>query len=122
MPPKKRKSQHDLAERSDQTQSQAPAKSHSPPVTRKSSKRVTIQDGPPEASKVPEVKRETSPVAQDDGFNALLQPIYQGTKFFGDGNCERLFLNGLCLPSGSNLTDYEFKRIIKVLEQIFKLN
>jgi dTDP-4-amino-4,6-dideoxygalactose transaminase len=51
-----------------------------------------------------------------------LQPIYQGTKFFGHGNCERLFLNGLCLPSGSNLTDYEFKRIIKVLEQIFKLN
>jgi dTDP-4-amino-4,6-dideoxygalactose transaminase len=49
-----------------------------------------------------------------------LQPVYKGAKFFGKGVCEKLFENGLCLPSGSNLTDGEFERIFTVLTAIFK--
>lgn len=49
-----------------------------------------------------------------------LQPVYKGSKFFGSGVCERLFEQGLCLPSGSNLTEEEFERIFKELKNIFK--
>jgi dTDP-4-amino-4,6-dideoxygalactose transaminase len=49
-----------------------------------------------------------------------LQPVFQGCKFYGNGVCEELFENGLCLPSGSNLTDDEFERIFAVLSRLFK--
>jgi dTDP-4-amino-4,6-dideoxygalactose transaminase len=49
-----------------------------------------------------------------------MQPVYEGTKFFGTGVCEQLFEQGLCLPSGSNLTEEEFERIFSALTQIFK--
>ena len=48
-----------------------------------------------------------------------LQPVYEGAKFYGSGVCERLFEQGLCLPSGSNLTQEEFDRIFKALSRIF---
>lgn len=48
-----------------------------------------------------------------------LQPVYEGSKFFGSGVCEKLFQQGLCLPSGSNLTDDEFDRIFSVFDKIF---
>ena len=49
-----------------------------------------------------------------------MQPVYEGTKFFGSGVCEKLFAQGLCLPSGSNLTEEEFDRIFSALSEIFK--
>ncbi len=49
-----------------------------------------------------------------------MQPVYEGTKFYGTGVCEQLFEQGLCLPSGSNLTDQDFDRIFEVLSLIFK--
>lgn len=50
-----------------------------------------------------------------------MQPVYvESTNFFGTGVCERLFEQGLCLPSGSNLTDNDFDRIFSVLDKIFK--
>ena len=49
-----------------------------------------------------------------------MQPVYQGTKFYGSGVCEQLFEQGLCLPSGSNLTGHDFDRIFEVLGRIFK--
>jgi dTDP-4-amino-4,6-dideoxygalactose transaminase len=48
-----------------------------------------------------------------------MQPVYEGTKFYGTGVCEVLFDQGLCLPSGSNLTDEDFNRIIKTLSKLF---
>jgi len=48
-----------------------------------------------------------------------LQPVYEGSKFYGSGVCEKLFERGLCLPSGSNLTEKEFERIFKILNKIF---
>ncbi len=49
-----------------------------------------------------------------------LQPVYEGSKFFGSGVCVRLFEQGLCLPSGSNLTEEDFERIFEALAKIFK--
>lgn len=49
-----------------------------------------------------------------------MQPVYEGTKFFGSGVSEKLFEQGLCLPSGSNLTEEEFDRIFNALSDIFK--
>ena len=40
-----------------------------------------------------------------------LQPVFAGYPSYLNGVSERLFQNGLCLPSGSNLTNDDFKRI-----------
>jgi dTDP-4-amino-4,6-dideoxygalactose transaminase len=48
-----------------------------------------------------------------------LQPIFLSTKSFINGVSEKLFEIGLCLPSGSNLTDDEFERIFNTLDNIF---
>lgn len=50
-----------------------------------------------------------------------MQPVYRGAVFFGTGLCEKLFETGLCLPSGSNLSEAEFNRIFVVLTKLFKL-
>lgn len=49
-----------------------------------------------------------------------LQPLYQEYPFYGTGVCERLFEKGLCLPSGSNLTDSDRSRIEEVVHKLFK--
>lgn len=48
-----------------------------------------------------------------------MQPIFADAPFYGDGTSERLFRDGLCLPSGSNLTDVDFERIFKVIDAVF---
>ncbi|APG65032.1 pyridoxal phosphate-dependent aminotransferase [Tenacibaculum todarodis] len=40
-----------------------------------------------------------------------LQPVFKDCAYFGDSVAEDLFKNGLCLPSGSNLTDEDRDRI-----------
>ncbi len=47
------------------------------------------------------------------------QPIFATVKSYLNGNSDKLFDNGLCLPSGSNLTEDEFERIFKTLDTIF---
>lgn len=47
-----------------------------------------------------------------------LQPVFEGAAFYGNGLCETLFNNGLCLPSGSNLTQEDFNRIFSVLRAV----
>jgi len=42
-----------------------------------------------------------------------LQPIYKNEKYYGDSNASSLFERGLCLPSGSNLTENQLDRIKK---------
>jgi len=49
-----------------------------------------------------------------------LQPVFEEYPFFGDGASQQLFENGLCLPSGSNLTSNDFNRIFTVLDSIFE--
>lgn len=45
-----------------------------------------------------------------------LQPLYKDYKFFGNNLSGTLFEGGLCLPSGTNLTDNCRARISKVLQ------
>lgn len=49
-----------------------------------------------------------------------MQPVHKNALFFGEGVCEKLFEQGLCLPSGSNLADQDFERIFSALDLIFK--
>jgi dTDP-4-amino-4,6-dideoxygalactose transaminase len=48
-----------------------------------------------------------------------LQPVFADAPYYGGKIAEELFENGLCLPSGSNLTDQERERITKVVKAFF---
>ena len=48
-----------------------------------------------------------------------LQPIFEKYPYYGTTVAEQLFENGLCLPSGSNLTDTDRDRISKVIKVVF---
>jgi len=47
------------------------------------------------------------------------QPVFSSSKNYLNGVSDKLFENGLCLPSGSNLTDEEFERSFNCLDTIF---
>ncbi|WP_338646120.1 DegT/DnrJ/EryC1/StrS family aminotransferase [Flavobacterium sp. KS-LB2] len=49
-----------------------------------------------------------------------LQPIFKQYPYYGTKVAETLFEKGLCLPSGSNLTDEERERIKQVVFSFFK--
>ena len=49
-----------------------------------------------------------------------LQPVFEKYAYYGAQVSEGLFENGLCLPSGSNLTDEDRNRIGKVLREFFE--
>ena len=44
-----------------------------------------------------------------------LQPVFRDCPFYGDGTSEKLFDNGLCLPSGSILTDKQICSVISFI-------
>jgi dTDP-4-amino-4,6-dideoxygalactose transaminase len=48
-----------------------------------------------------------------------LQPVFEGAPFYGDGTSAQLFANGLCLPSGSNMTAEDMDRVFAVLDNVF---
>lgn len=48
-----------------------------------------------------------------------LQPVFENFPYYGEQVSELLFENGLCLPSGSNLTNEDKNRIKEVLEKFF---
>ena len=50
-----------------------------------------------------------------------LQPVFSGAPAYTSGFSEKAFEQGLCLPSGSNLTDVEKERIASQLKWIFRL-
>lgn len=49
-----------------------------------------------------------------------LQKVFQGKQSFGGSVSEDLFNSGLCLPSGSSLTDQEREKIISILTTALK--
>ena len=49
-----------------------------------------------------------------------LQPVFASYPYYGGTVAEELFLNGLCLPSGSNLSEEDKERIATVLTQFFE--
>ncbi|RRA90396.1 DegT/DnrJ/EryC1/StrS family aminotransferase [Paenimyroides viscosum] len=48
-----------------------------------------------------------------------MQPVFADAPYYGSDIAEKLFDNGLCLPSGSNLTNEERERIAKKIKQVF---
>ncbi len=44
-----------------------------------------------------------------------LQPVFNGLPAVLDGASERLFRDGLCLPSGSGLTNHEQENVVSSL-------
>ena len=42
-----------------------------------------------------------------------LQPVFKEFPYYGEKVAETLFDNGLCLPSGSNLTEGDLERVVK---------
>lgn len=49
-----------------------------------------------------------------------MQPVFEKYPYYGFKIAEELFQKGLCLPSGSNLTDKDKSRIKKVIINFFK--
>ncbi|MCT6764027.1 aminotransferase class I/II-fold pyridoxal phosphate-dependent enzyme [Riemerella anatipestifer] len=47
-----------------------------------------------------------------------LQPVFAEAPYYGGRVAEQLFENGLCLPSGSNLTDADRQRISEVVYKL----
>lgn len=50
-----------------------------------------------------------------------LQPVFEGTPYYGGKVAEELFDKGLCLPSGSNLTDEDRNRIKSAIDKAFAI-
>lgn len=48
-----------------------------------------------------------------------LQPVFESSPYYGGKISENLFDNGLCLPSGSNLSDDDRERIANVIRNYF---
>src|SRR5690606_8003786 len=47
-----------------------------------------------------------------------LQPLYRDAPMFGGEVAARVFRTGLCLPSGSGLTDADLERIIDAVRSV----
>jgi dTDP-4-amino-4,6-dideoxygalactose transaminase len=50
------------------------------------------------------------------------QPVFANSKSYLNGVSDMLFEYGLCLPSGSNLSENEFVRIFECLDRVFAKN
>ncbi|MCI2227554.1 DegT/DnrJ/EryC1/StrS family aminotransferase [Polaribacter sp. MSW13] len=49
-----------------------------------------------------------------------LQPVFKNCEYYGAKEAETLFEKGLCLPSGSNLTDEDRSRIAEAIMKLVK--
>lgn len=49
-----------------------------------------------------------------------MQPVYADAPYYGGNVAESLFSRGLCLPSGSNLTDSDIERVVTTLKSVLK--
>lgn len=50
-----------------------------------------------------------------------LQPVFKNTKYFGGNIAEEIFENGLCLPSGSNLSSNDLSSVSVGVKELNKL-
>ena len=47
-----------------------------------------------------------------------LQPVFAQSRVRGGGVSQDIFERGLCLPSGSNLSEHELQRIIEIIQRM----
>ena len=50
-----------------------------------------------------------------------LQPVFKDCKSYVNGVSEDLFNRGLCLPSGTNMTREDLKRIVKKVKELYEV-
>lgn len=48
-----------------------------------------------------------------------MQPMFEKVPYFGKGVAMKLFRQGLCLPSGSNLTQEQLERVVLQIKSLF---
>ena len=49
-----------------------------------------------------------------------IQPIFKDCKSYTNGVSEDLFKRGLCLPSGTNISEQELERIVKKIKKLYE--
>ncbi len=49
-----------------------------------------------------------------------LQPVFRGARVFGGSVAERLFANGLCLPSGTAMSEHDCDEVCTVIRSVLK--
>ncbi|MFW5960491.1 MAG: DegT/DnrJ/EryC1/StrS family aminotransferase [Chitinivibrionales bacterium] len=47
-----------------------------------------------------------------------IQPVFKGYRFYGNSVCDKLFESGLCLPSGTELSEAQMTRIVSIIKDI----
>ena len=47
-----------------------------------------------------------------------LQPVFATARMFGGAVCERLFANGLCLPSGTQMSPDDISRVVSIVTEV----
>ena len=49
-----------------------------------------------------------------------MQPVYKDCPYYGENVAEDLFNRGLCLPSGSSLTNEDINKVITCINEVFE--
>ena len=47
-----------------------------------------------------------------------MQPVFKGAQYFGGNVAEKLFEKGLCLPSGTELTENDMERVVEIIKKV----
>ncbi len=48
-----------------------------------------------------------------------MQPVFEGCDFIGEGASEKIFENGVCLPSDTKMTDEDLYRVCNVIKELW---
>ena len=46
------------------------------------------------------------------------QPVFKEVMYFDNGVSDNLFEKGLCLPSGSGLTEKDLNRVVEIIQEL----
>lgn len=80
---------------------------------------VLFADGPKKGVTLPDVVREALEAENIEArpiWNPMhCQPVFQGSRVLGGAVGEDIFARGLCLPSGTALTEAEIDRICRII-------
>jgi len=47
-----------------------------------------------------------------------LQPVFAGARMFGGAVCEHRFGDGICLPSGTQMTEADIARVVDIVRSV----
>jgi dTDP-4-amino-4,6-dideoxygalactose transaminase len=85
--------------------------------------RQSAQGGPSETVERVRLALEAEDIEARPVWKPMhLQPVFRGVKIYGGGCAERLFGNGLCLPSGAGLTEDDVERVSETILHALRLD